>query len=155
MSIIIIIFIIVIRRALHRCVVEKDGIFPNQGGGGVTKSHLFLKHSTVGLALGFLFICIGDGCTAGDYILMILLSIFTTFCCFCCYGEYREYKEYTWNTEDQQPNDINLAEVFSQESRQELTRLQHLEEEREREQGNNTMIAPNCLRTKVSVTNKQ
>ena len=38
------------------------------------------------------------------------------------------------NTEEQQPNNINLAEVFSQESRQELTRQQHLEEEREREQ---------------------
>ena len=105
----------------------------NQGGG--PNHNFFLKHIGAGLPLGFLFICIGDGCTVGDYILMFLSILFTVFCCFClrcCYAEYREYREYTWNSEDQQPNDINLAEVFSQESRQELTRLQHLEEERER-----------------------
>ena len=72
---------------------------------------------------GFLFICIGDGCTGGDYVLMFLSILFTICCCLCCH-KLRGNAE-----EDRQATDIPLAEVFSPQDQENLRIMKQQMEE--------------------------
>ena len=58
--------------------------------------------------------CVGDGCTGGDYALMFLSILVTICCCLCC------HKLRGNGDEDDQTTDINLAEVLNRQEEEEV-----------------------------------
>ena len=90
---------------------------------------------------GFLFICIGDGCTGGDYVLMVLSILFTICCCLCCH-KLRGNAE-----EDRQATDIPLAEVFSPQDQENLRIMkQQMEEVKDHKAANVHLAGPSINR---------